>query len=60
MQAYELDSRVYVVINGIELECDMDLVNSSGHVPCLILGGDMQGYELLLDCDYINALLDDA
>ena len=60
MQAYELDSRVYVVINGIELECDMDLVNSNGHVPCLILGGDLQGYELLLDCDYINALLEDA
>ena len=60
MQAYELDSRVYVVINDIELECDMSLANSNGHVPCLILGGDLQGYEMLLDCDYINMLLDDA
>ena len=60
MEAYELDARVYVVINGIELECDLALVNSSGHVPCLILGGDLQGYELLLDCDYINLLLEDA
>jgi hypothetical protein len=60
MQAYESVSRVYVVINGIELECHMDLVNSNGHVPCLILGGDLQGYELLLHCDSIKALLEDA
>jgi len=48
------DKRVYIIINGIELECDMDLENDLGHVPCLILEGDLKGYELLLDAEYIR------
>jgi len=41
-------NRVYIEINGVEIEVDLDLVDAHYMYLGVILGGPLQGYEIRL------------
>jgi len=50
-------NRVYIEINGVEVEVDLDLVDAHYMYLGVILGGPLQGYEVRLSqCDVAEAL----
>ena len=50
-------NRVYIVISGVEIEVDLDLLDSHSMHLGVMLGGPLQGYEVRLSqCDVAEAL----
>ena len=48
---------VYIVINGIEVEVDLDLLDSHSMYLGVMLDGPLQGYEVRLSqCDVAEAI----
>jgi len=41
-------NRVYIEINGVEIEVDLDLLDAHAMHLGVILGGPLQGYEIRL------------
>ena len=49
--------RVYIVISGVEIEVDLDLLDAHSMHLGVMLGGPLQGYEVRLSqCDVAEAI----
>ena len=49
------DQRVYITIEGVEIECDMSFTTPD--FPCVIMSGPLAGFEIVLDKAFINRKL---
>lgn len=49
------DQRVYITIEGVEIECDMSFTTTD--FPCVIMSGPLAGFEIVLDKAFINRKL---